>query len=356
MNLLLMDQALAHQPDSYISDVFLVQNVEVSADVGTLEDSKSEAIKRASSKAFGILAQRLAPSSLVDKATSISQDNMKDWVKKITPINERMTSHSYTALYDVLFDNVAIEAILSKSGIRYANDYASSILIVPILHSDNTYTVWKTSPWQQAWGQLPELYGLTHADVVEGNLEDIENIKPETAMNDSYDSFGVILGQYDCVRIGIVSAEQVNQNKLEVTLRLLDKNKEIIKFTIYQRIKNEADFAFYKRISLDLLAKIDNLWKGEDLFDQAILYSSRVYIHAHAPKNWNEIRKVIESINEIRNYRVVQNSSETIELELNYAVAPATLSNLMLQKGLKVDNQDGKVILSKTVKNGDAVS
>lgn len=333
------------------TDVFLVQNIEASADLGTLDDSKSDVLRQVTYKAFNVLVQRIVPTSMFTKAKNISQEDIEALVKKREAVSERMTSHSYTGLYGVLFDSIALEAMLNKYGIRYANHYAPSTLIIPILHLGNEYIIWRNESWAQAWGKIPNTLGLTYTEVVTGTLEDIEAIKAETVMNSPYDNFSMILGNHECSRVAIVFAEQAKLNKLEVTIRLLEKNKETIKRISYQRTREENDQSFYTKISMDLVSKIDNLWKGEDLFDQDTFYTSRVYILANDPKTWNNILKLIENMSEIRNYRVIQNNAGVIELEINYGVTPAALSNLMLQKGLKVENQEGKVILSLTSSN-----
>ncbi len=344
---ILFSQAFAFHGDQNSANPYLIQDVEGYADLGTLDDSKSAVSKEASNKAFNILMQRIVPFSFLEKAQNLSEDSIKDYVQNITTINERMTSHSYNAVYDIIFDKTAIESMLSKNGIRYADSYSPATLMIPVLHTNDGYNIGnRQSTWYSAWGQTPEVYGLIHNDVVEGTLQDIENIKPETIMNESYDSLSLLLGQYECTRVCVIYAEQTTQGKIEISVRLLDKDKEILRFANYQKNLNEEEIDLYKRISSDILMKLDNLWKGEDLFDQETIYSSKAFVMAKDPQTWSAIRKILDSLDDIRSYKVIQNKFDVVELELNYSVAPATLSNIMLQKGLKVENKAGDVLIT----------
>ncbi len=323
-----------------VNDPFLIKGLKIQVDSGNLEDSRDMALDLVAEEGFNRLVERISVSEGYQKVKGLQNSiNFEDYVDSYSIVSQRMTSHSYMATLDVKFKEDKVKAFLNNLGARYGDSYSNSSLIIPILYSPSSdkvkYKIWGKGEWQDAWGLVPAQVGLMKFQVIVGELNDVEVINHLTILLDPYEKFYRALEQHNSQDLIIIWAELVNTH-LEVNLRFLGQDYNYNKFTEYNKKVNESDKDFYIRVVNDLLLKIDSSWKGEKSFKDPVVYYSNVKVMVKKPSDWNIIRNILSSIEQIKNYKITANSIEAINLELDYTVAPPTLSTILLQKGIKV--------------------
>ena len=322
------------------SNNFNVYDVKIFSDSGTLADSKAIAIDKGISESLKSLMLKITPENMHNRIIIQKNIDNSSLVKSYNIKDERMTSHSYMATVDFYFDQNKVKALLNQLGVMYAERKPLSILVVPILYKDKKYHLWKTTDWKSAWDSMPEQVGMiSNIIIIKGDIDDVKHLNAGTAMIDSYDHFKPLFDKYNVASIVVISAED-NDDEIDVAIRTLDSGHDKSGFINYSKTQKESDMVNYKRIARDILSKIDEEYKGVKVFDQDVAYNSNVWVKVDDLKSWSKIKNILNSIEYIKDFKVYKTSVHLIELDLQYTVNPNTLSELLLQKGIKVTKHD----------------
>ncbi|CAL7959275.1 exported hypothetical protein [Alphaproteobacteria bacterium] len=335
------------------TEVFTVEGVEIAADSGSLEDSKTIALENGANQAFFKLLHKILPANTpaitYEKLQQIPRNKIVALVKEYDVVSERLTSHSYMATLNIKFYDNAVKDVLNNLGIRHADKYTPQTLVIPVLYDEGKYIVWGRGEHGSVWNAALNKIGLFKFNVIEGELVEIETLDPKTMIIEPYSRFQPILQQYNATELIIIFGEKGN-SKLEVSIRFVGRDHDIVKFIEYKSDIDETPAEYTGRVIDDVAVRLDTHLRGGEAFKEPKLYSSTVYVVASTPKVWSEVRNILSNLPQIKSYTLVQDRVNIIELELNYTVAPPIISAVLLQNGVLVVNRDGKIFLELSKK------
>lgn len=320
-------------------DVFTGYGIEVYAESDNLDNAKQEGYNQAISNGYKQVIERLLPKASIWKANTLDKNSAFDNVKIATPVKERMTAYTYLATFDVSFKADKIKNALNRLGVRYADKFDVAKIIIPILYEDGTADFWSDSDWRSAWLETPEIYGLSQFEVPLGDALDIEEIDTDLKSNQSFGKLKPILKRYESDGAVLIKAVK-SQDKINVEVRILTDTEDTLKSISYKR-KDENDVAFYKRIQADLLANLDDLYKGVDNFDAKKLFRTRLMFEAKDSKEWLIIRERIYNIPEVQDIKMNRSSQNNFDFSVMYQIPPKQMMELLNQNKFKVTEKNG---------------
>lgn len=259
--------SIAHNALSYDSDdnVFLVENVNIYAESDDLDNAKREAMNNGTKAALRSLLERLLPMENYWKIDNIDISNAADTVKSTQIIFERMTSTSYRATIDFVFDEKLVKRILNRLGIYYIDQYSPQTLVIPVLHDGKSYDIWENTAWYEAWGEMPVRLGLMRFNYTIGDLTDTQLLNPQKIFTSKLGDNDAILKKYESEDLVLVLAS-TEKTKLNVSIRFITKEKDKTKQLSFPINSSVNEQEFYKTIAMQILEASDSFYKRYDDF------------------------------------------------------------------------------------------
>lgn len=312
----------------------IIENIEIDAEADNLDDAKEKAINIGALEAFNKLLHRIVPQNNVWKIEGVlKQIHASEMVENFEILKERMTSHSYKATYNYIFDGRKVKHLLNKYGIEYAEKPIKTTLIVPILHQkDNKLIIWTKNEWKEVWSTIPTEVGLMKFVITEDDLEDMELLDPSEALTEPHSHFEKLLRLYEVTNMTVIFATEVAEG-LDVTIRFLDQKYDYSKYITIDKLPEENILSYYKRASKILLESIDSEWKGVRVFKEDKLYSSKVNIKLDKQTSWPYVQKNLEAIQSIKQIMLLEKGDDNAYVELIYNTPPAVLAEQLAKAG-----------------------
>jgi hypothetical protein len=330
-------------------DPYLVENVEIYAESDSLDNAKRDAVNKGTIEAFDTLLKRLMPSSMHWKIDNIKKDQIFDLVKETKVVKERMTSKSYMATINLTFNNEGIKTILNRIGANYAEEYALTTLVIPILQKDEAYVVWGDNDWAKAWGEMPISLGLSKFSYAMGDLEDEADIDPLQVMKEPITKYKRIMQRYEADQIMFILAKELN-TALDIKLRVVSLDDDVTLHALQKVSKDSTTMNLYKNVAQSLLTKVDDYYKGVNPFDENRTFRTRMVVPIKSPKDWANMRVKLVSIDEIEDVQTVKSTNEYVEIDMLYKVEPLDMSAALAKYNFEV-SEEGDVQYLKEVKS-----
>lgn len=161
------------------TDPFAINNIEMYFEDKSPEDAKINADDAALARAFEQLLERLLPKSSMQKLLSIKTADYAMCLSDSTQLNERVTSQSYYAVYNIKFERSCIRKLLNRKGIYYTENYAPMTIIIPLLEKDKKLMIWLDDDWKNAFDLLPDQVGLSKFIYLMGDIIDLSILSEE---------------------------------------------------------------------------------------------------------------------------------------------------------------------------------
>jgi hypothetical protein len=319
-------------------DPFVVEGVEVYAESDTLDNAKRDAVNKGTVEAFDTLLKRLMPSSMHWKIDNVKKDQVFDLVKETKVIKERMTSKTYMATISITFANDGIKNILNRMGANYAEEYAISTLVIPILQVEEEYYIWGDNDWAKAWGQMPISLGLSKFSYAMGDLEDDADVDQLQVMKEPITHYKRLLHKYNADQIMFIMVKELN-TAFDVKIRIISLDDDVTLHSL-QKISGKQDKPeLYKNLGMNLLTKVDDYYKGINPFDESRTFRTRMIVPIKAPKDWSIIRAKLVNIDEVEDVQTIRTTNEYIEIDLLYKVEPLDMSAALAKHDFEVSEE-----------------
>ncbi len=330
-------------------DPYLMEHIEIYAESDSLDNAKRDAVNKGTTEAFDLLLKRLMPSAMHWKIDNIKKDQIFDLVKETSVIKERMTSKSYMATINILFSNDGIKNILNRIGANYAEEYALTSLVIPILQKDDEYFIWGDNEWAKAWGQMPISIGLSKFSYAMGDLEDDAEIDQLEVMKEPITKYKRIMQRYNADQIMFVFAKELN-TAFDIKIRIISIDDDVTLHSL-QKISGDQDkINIYKNTALTLLTKVDDYYKGVNPFDDNRTFRTRMVVKIKSPKDWADMRVKLVDIDEVEDVQTIKSTNEYIEIDMLYKVEPLDMSTALAKHNFEV-SEEGDIQYLKEIKS-----
>lgn len=342
---------------------FIVNDVKVYAKTGDLTDSKTLAISNGSQKALTQLILSLNANSLESaehkNTLRICIENLKssdkllqDYVVK----SERMTSKSYGATMDFVFDKKSVESIMNTCGLKYASVSPGNVLLIPIVFELNEYRMLDSEVENEFFTIMTNIkpVGLLNFKILlNKNIIDVSDIDPEIIRNSNYKDIERVLQNHHCSRAIVILLKAQTKNSATFEVRVIAKNDVYHDTFSYKITANESYEAFLKRSIYDILNNVDLVWKRGFESKKQMVFNSGVTFEMSTPNEWRKIGAALNTISIIKEYKFKTISGNTIDLELKYVDSPEILSQRLLENGIAIFKKNDKTIMKLIKQNNE---
>ena len=327
--------------------IFTIKNVSSYGEYGNTGDSKTAAYVSARAQAFKDLLVRIIPKNQLNKITPPNDQEINKMVETQTTTWDRTTSRSYRANFDIQFNQDLVKAWLNNQGIRYTSQYSPRSLIIPILHQDNQYHIWSNKDWYNAWDIANTNFGLLQLQTLQGKLSEVGIVDPQSIMVTQFRSLEPLLHELNATEAAVVFVEPNGYN-IEVTVRMINKNNDIIKHYNYEMQQSLDKKELWQRIAADVISRIDMLWKGTDTFSSDKTFVSDAYIMTTRNYTWPKIQKILSTIPFIKSTKVLHddnNDKNQIKVAITYTIPPAVMSSYLKKYHVTIYKQGDETYL-----------
>lgn len=340
---------ISFSEDEVIESVFVVSGIPVFSDSDSLDNAQREGVNKATEEAFLVLLQRMLPASAHWKLETIKKSQAFDLVKEITTFDERKTSHSYMATVNIEFSEEGVRNLLNVLGITYTEQYARPMLVIPMIAEGKEKVIWGNAEWDEAWGIAPSRVGLQRYSYMLGDLEDVGFFKDKDLYKLEHKDFQRLLSKYEAVDVLIIDVSKNNKN-FDVVLRILSSLDDMSQTTSYPVDSSLKSYENYALLSNNILNKVDEFFKGIDLFDNKKEYRTRLYVPFLEIKEWKSMKSDLESMAGFKAVDVIKSSTNMVIVDIVYNIEPIEMSTVLAKKGFEITEENNIQYLYKVSK------
>ncbi|HSO42015.1 MAG TPA: DUF2066 domain-containing protein [Rhodospirillales bacterium] len=292
--------------------LFEVRGVAVDFTAATAAAAREQAVAKGARDAFWQLIDRLTLSSDRAKVGQVSDAEIETMIQDLSVAGEKYSSVRYLATLDFTFKEDEVRSLLSRKGVPYAVTQAKTIVVLPLLRSDDALVLWEEpNPWFGAWRSLPGGQ-LVPVMVPLGDLTDVEIIGAEEAAVGEPEKIALITTRYQAsealVPFAVLDASTAS-GAAEVAVALTLYGPEGPRkgpTRRYVAAEGEDVDQLLARAAEATMTEVQNQWKRENLVvagGQASMESVAVPITSLS--DWLTVRRRLERVQTIERIDVV---------------------------------------------------
>ncbi|HEY4135062.1 MAG TPA: DUF2066 domain-containing protein [Alphaproteobacteria bacterium] len=211
------------------ADVYTVENVPLDTTAQTAAAARETALANGQAEALRRLLARLTVRADAARLPRLSAAETGDLVRGIELEGEKASSVRYIASLRVRFRADGVRSLLRRSGIPFAETRSKPMLVLPVLSTESGPILWEeTTPWREAWANIPRSEGLVPLIVPVGDLDDVRAIDAAKATSGDTTQLAAIAARYNAGDVivavatpqsagGTVSAVQVSLSRFSAS-------------------------------------------------------------------------------------------------------------------------------------------
>jgi hypothetical protein len=260
-----------------------------------------------------------------------------------------MTSKSYGAHVDFIFNRQDIEGIMNNCGLKYASVSPGDVLLIPILIDKNKSKIINDElddEFFSAINALPDQFGLLKIKkVLNNSLIEMIEFDSELVRSNDYEDFEQLLKNHGCSSVLVLIIKPYSNESITFEVKMINKNDKYHDKFNYKISKNEQKQIIIKKLIGETLKNVDLVWKRGFESNNKTVFNSVVSIEMSDQKEWKKICGIINQVSIIKQYKFKKISENNIELELKYIGSPQDLSAKLLENGIAVFKKHDKTIM-----------
>ncbi|MFA6279599.1 MAG: DUF2066 domain-containing protein [Bdellovibrionales bacterium] len=333
--------------------VYRIAGVTVDVTAANATVARDHAIMQAQRSAFSLLLERLGVREPQAKA---SDEALAALVQAFEIQNEHTAGYRYTGLFSVQFKPAAVRQWLGTLGVKYTENRAKSLVVLPIVKSKERATLWEDStPWRSVWMGGEKNTGLVPFIVPTGDLEDIAQIstaealtgKPEAleAVRQKYGAGGVLVAVLETDSLAAEGESPTPSEKGEgvVTARRYDEAgaaKDLGRLPVAWASlaqRGEVLAAAIRSLSQSLEAD----WRAVNKVPSGAVATLPVDVDVPTLEAWAQIRQRLTQVPAVASAQIVTMTRGLVHIELGFRGELAALPRAVAEQGLTLEQSAG---------------
>ena len=336
--------------------VYTISKFRVEAVAKNAVAAKRKAISEGQRKALIFLFKRLTPYTSYSRLPRLDKRTVEALITGISVRSEKNSRVKYLATLDFSFQADGVRKLLRSYSIPILEEQSKKVVIVPVYVSDDNSKKSKISRriWRKQWSKLdlshtlvPLQLGHVKAAVTNENMKALlegdqglyNGLKNDYLATYKAEYFILALA-YPSEKTGHMAVKLIGDDsagafQLSRNYKLSGRtiSSAALKATIFSQKVLEAR---WKVVNSDLLGE-DLLASAPETLLVTVLYSGF--------KQWQKIRKKIESVPGIDSIEVGVFSARGAEISLSYPGGGERLSQQLLRYNLTLENANGSWVL-----------
>ena len=316
------------------ANAFKVSDIEISSPF-ELNFEKNSVIDNGFQTSFSDLISMITTSGDRKKIKNVSIKELKGMIDSFTISNEKFINNEYFANLETTFNKKKILKFLENKNIFPSIPQRNKVLLFPILveTKDNNIYLFNNNIFYDRWNEQKNSYDLLDYLLPSEDIEDLIELQKTSKDIETYD-FSNLINKYDIEDSIILiiykesnSIRTLSKVNLNNTLRI--KNKNYPKIDII----NEDDFS---NIVKSLKQLYEDQWKKNNEINTSIKLPITISINSKKNKKIIELEQVLDNIDLVSNFSVLNFNSESIQYKITYNGTPNIFLNDMRKKNLEL--------------------
>ncbi|WP_431859671.1 DUF2066 domain-containing protein [Azospirillum sp.] len=283
------------------ADAFTVSGVKVDVTTANPNAGRDQAISEAQRKAWDTLYQRLVPGG---KAPRLSDHDLARLVAGFEIDEEKLAANRYVGTMTVRFRPQAVRDQLGGSGAAYVEPPSQPLVVLPVTVVDGKPILWEDrTPWRSAWEARERGSSLVPLVVPEGEMEDLQAIGAQDAVNGAADPLAAIARRYSANGVVVArttlpaSGEPTRGQPLAVDVVRygLDGSREQFPVSVRVDADDRPADALARGVTF-VAAALDEAWKRDNTAVSGGEQTVAVAVPVGRLEDWIETRKRLATV------------------------------------------------------------
>ncbi len=323
------------------SDIFTVRNVEVDVTSDSAAQAQREAFETAQQDAFRILLQRVLPQNQAEAFQMPEPSLLQTFIRNFEIDKEQLSSIRYKASYIFRFKENLVREYLENYGQTYTDVASKPVLVLPFFQQNNAIMLWsRANPWLAAWNRANLKRGLVPVMVPIGDMEDIQNIGDNQALQYDFQGLGRMVSRYGAGEAIILiattsSMSEQNIEPLSIFIYRTDRPEpEFVQRIFVNPNPDESKTTFYDRAVSDVYELLQQNWKDKTLITADEKNRLQVTIRFNSHQQWIATRRALENVQGISELHYLSVSPYFAEVELEFRGSEERLRLALAQQDM----------------------
>jgi len=325
------------------ANAFKVSDIEISSPF-ELNFEKNSVIDKGFQTSFSDLISMITTSGDRKKIKNVSTKEVKGMVDSFTISDEKFINNEYFANLETTFNKKKILKFLENKNIFPSIPQKNKVLLFPILveTKDNNIYLFNNNIFYDKWNEQKNSYDLLDYLLPSEDIEDLIELQKTSKEIETHD-FSSLINKYD-IKDSIIliiykegsSIRTLSKINLNNTLKI--HNKNYLKIDIV----NVDDFS---NIVKSLKQLYEDQWKKNNEINTSIKLPVTISINSKKTKKIIELEQVLDSIDLVSEFNILNFNSESIQYKIIYNGTPNIFLNDMRKKNLELEMKNNIWIL-----------
>ncbi len=331
--------------------VYRIAGVTVDVTAASATVARDHALMQAQRSAFTLLLERLGAGGQQAKA---SDEALAALVQAFEIQNEHTAGLRYTGLFSIQFKPPAVRQWLGTLGVKYTENRARPLVVLPIVKSKEKATLWEDlTPWRSAWMNSEKNTGLVPFIVPAGDLEDIAIISTAEALSGKVEALEALRQKYEAGGV-LVAVLDVTSSVPEDDA-LGEKGEGVIMARRYDETGEAKDL---DRLPIawgtlagrgDVLAgtlrplsqQLEAAWRATNKVPSGAVATLPVDVNVPTLAAWAQIKQKLTQVPVVASAQIVSMTRGLVHIELGFRGELASLSSAVAEQGLTLEQGAG---------------
>jgi hypothetical protein len=345
-----LNGALTPQSAHADSAAFTIENVRVDITSDNAVEAREKAFAIAQQQAFETLATRLLDNVDKDSFEMPPTEFIDTLVKDFEITDERVSPVRYIGTYTFRFKDDETRSYFKGSGVGYTDVKSRPVLVLPFYSYGARTVLWgPDNSWLQAWSRLSSSNGLVPIVVPIGDLQDVQDIGNDQALNYNTSELSNIVSRYGTgeavVMLALpqwaINASSPNPN--------VDRDPDSLTVMFYRTDLGSPDL-----VTQIFVSKSD-ISSGKTIFDAGVKASVKalqndwkkrttvmggsdnllqVRVQFKTLDQWVQTQKALRTVQGINNVKLLQLSPSMATVEIGFSGSEQRLRLALAQSDM----------------------
>jgi hypothetical protein len=325
------------------ANAFKVSNIEISSPF-ELNFEKNNVIDKGFQTSFSDLISMITTSGDRKKIKNVPNKELKGMIDSFTISDEKFINNEYFANLETTFNKKKILKFLENENIFPSIPHRKKVLLFPILieTKNNNIYLFNNNIFYDRWNEQKNSYDLLDYLLPSEDIEDLVELQKTSKDIETYD-FSNLINKYD-IADSIILIIYKESNSIRTLSKINLKNTLKIQNKNYPKIDiiNEDDFS---NIVKSLKQLYEDQWKKNNEINTSIKLPITISINSKKNKKIIELEQVLDSIDLVSDFSVLNFNSESIQYKIIYNGTPNIFLNDMRKKNLELEMKNNMWIV-----------
>lgn len=324
------------------ADLFLVQNVQVSAMADSGVKAKEAALLQGSQQAFTDLLKKISLVQNPDELPVLAPEDVANFVQDVVINDEQTTALKYTGSLNFRFDEKAVKTFLEGQSIPFLTQEPPSFVVIPVWKENGQFlTLNSENPLYGAVSSLGKSDRLFQFQVPAGSAAEQALLTPNALEGVDMSDLEGFLRLYPATHALWVQVEKQGETyRLQARAYPADLMVDRVDFMVSAHTANRELVA--SKLLDKMASQMEQNWRLLQMENQGSDQTFEAVVPVQNLAQWIQVRQKLNAVSGIEKYTVQSLKGQQVVLSVLANQPRAQLMRQFEQKGLLlIPNENG---------------